>query len=96
MASKSHRTVADMADQVLVMQAEARAARTVESYEDALKVVLGTKAGRQLRRLRSGPHRRERADEWQANIAEERAEERADALGWWRSPREASDQPTDS
>lgn len=77
-----------MAGEVLVRQAAARARRTGESLEEALAAVLGTEAGRQLQKLRDGPHRYKRADEWQANIARERAEERSEALGW-RSPREA-------
>ncbi len=87
-----NQNVSDMANEVLVRQAKARAERTGEPLEEALAAVLKTEAGRQLRNLREGPHRRERADEWQEGIAEERAEERADALGW-RSPREASNHP---
>ncbi len=95
MTNKSNRSVADMVDEVLARQAEARAAGTGETSEDALEAVVGTEAGRQLRQLGSGPRRHERADEWQANVAQERAEERADALGWQRLPREASDRATD-
>ena len=93
--NKSDRSVVDMVDEVLARQAKARAARTGESFEDALKAVVGTEAGRQLRELGSGPHLRERADEWQANVVRERAEERADVLGWRHSPREASDPSAD-
>ena len=78
-----------MLDEVLTRQAIARAPRTADSFEDALEVVLGTEASRQLRELSSGLRRHERVDEWQANVARERAE----VLGW-RSPREALD-PSD-
>jgi hypothetical protein len=81
MPNKSDRSVADMVDEALTRQAKARTARTGESFEHALEAVLGTEAGRQLRQLGSGPHRYERAEQWQANVARERAEERADALG---------------
>ncbi|MDP8926092.1 MAG: hypothetical protein M3M97_04090 [Actinomycetota bacterium] len=75
-----------MVDEVLTRQAKARAPRTADCFEDALEVVLGTEASRQLRDLGSDPRRRERVDEWQANVARERAE----VLGW-RSPRETPD-----
>ena len=86
MANKIDQSVADIADEVLARQAKARAARTGESFEGALEVVLRTEAGRQLEKLRTGLHRHERAEEWQRNVAWEQP----DALG--RLPlREASD-----
>ncbi len=74
--------VADMADEVLARQARTRAERTGESFEEALKVVLETEAGRQLGELRAGPHGREKANQWQEGLARERAQERAEASGW--------------
>ena len=74
-------TVSEMANEVLARQAEARAERTGEPLEEALEAVLKTEAGSQLRDLRDGTHRAERADEWQEGIAWERAQERADVLG---------------
>jgi hypothetical protein len=68
--------VADMAEEVLERQARERAERTGEPFEDALKAVLETEAGRQLEELRDGPHAHERAHEWQENIPRERIEER--------------------
>jgi len=62
------RRVAEMADEVLARQA--RAQRTGEPFETALE------AGRQLEELRKGPHRGERADQWQEEMSRERAEER--------------------
>ena len=56
-------TVSDMANEVLARQAEARAERTGEPPEEALEAVLKTEAGSQLRDLRDGTHRVERADE---------------------------------
>ncbi len=74
--------VSEMADEVLARQARTRAERTGESFEEALKVVLETEAGRQLGELRAGPHGREKANQWQEGLAGERAEERAEAPGW--------------
>ncbi len=88
------KNVADMAGEVLARQAKARAAQTGESFEDALKAVLRTAAGRQLEELRTGLHRREGVEEWQANVARERAEERDDVLGC-SSTRGASDPSTE-
>ncbi len=74
--------VAEMADEVLARQARTCAERTGEPFEEALKAVLETEAGRQLGELRAGPHGREKADQWQEGLARERAEERADAPDW--------------
>ena len=71
-------TVSDMANEVLTRQAEARVEQTGEPLEEALEAVLKTEAGSQLRDLRNGTHRAERADEWQEGIARKRAEERND------------------
>jgi uncharacterized damage-inducible protein DinB len=74
--------VADMAVDVLARQAGILAKQTGEPFEEALKTVLETEAGRQLRELRNGPHHDERAQEWQESLTRQRAEERAEALGW--------------
>ena len=86
-ATRKKQKVAEMADEVLARQARIRADRTGEPFEDALKAVMGTEAGRQLKALRNGPHHDERAQEWQESLARERAEERAEALGWSSSNR---------
>jgi hypothetical protein len=69
--------VSDMANEVLARQAKVRAERTGEPLEEARAAVLKTEAGRQLRNLREGSHRDERAGEWQEGMAQERAEERS-------------------
>jgi len=74
-------TVSDMANEVLTRQAELRVEQTGEPLEEALEAVLKTEAGSQLRDLRNRRHSGERADEWQEDIARERAQERPDALG---------------
>jgi hypothetical protein len=68
--------VAEMAVDVLARQAGVRANRTGEPFEEALKAVLEIEAGRQLGELRDGPHRNEKADQWQKDLAQQRARER--------------------
>jgi hypothetical protein len=75
------RSVAEMANEVLMRQAKARADRTGESIEEALEAVVNTEAGTQLRELRDAPHDEESVEEWQAGMARERAQERAKDLG---------------
>ena len=73
---KKKQRVAEMADEVLTRQARARAERTGEPFEEALKAVRKTEAGRQLEELGEGPHRDERADQWQKDMPRERIDER--------------------
>jgi hypothetical protein len=68
--------VSEMAVDVLARQAGIRAKRTGEPFQEALEAVLETEAGRQLRELRDGPHRDERAEDWQKDLVRERAQER--------------------
>jgi hypothetical protein len=76
------RSVEEMAGEVLMRQAKARADRTGESIEEALEAVLNTEAGTQLRELRDAPRRDEESvEEWQVGMARERAQERAEDLG---------------
>jgi hypothetical protein len=73
---RKNQRVANMADEVLARQARERARRTGEPFEEALEAVRKTEAGRQLEELREGPHRHERAQEWQEDMPRERADER--------------------
>ena len=66
---QENQRVADMADEVLARQARERAERTGESFEDALRVVLKTEAGRQLVELRDGPQGSRKAGQWQESLA---------------------------
>jgi hypothetical protein len=68
--------VAEMAVDVLTRQAGDRANRTGEPFEEALRAVLETEAGRQLGELRDGSHRDERAENWQKDLVRDRAQER--------------------
>jgi hypothetical protein len=74
-------SVAEMANEVLVRQAKARAERRGEPIEEAMEAVLGTDAGKQLMDLRDGPHGEEGVQEAQVEAARERAQERVEDLG---------------
>jgi hypothetical protein len=86
-------TVAEMANEVLVRQAKARADRNGEPIEAAMGAVVGTEAGKQLRELRDGPHADESVEEWQVGIARQRARERAENIGG-RFGEEVPEHPT--
>ena len=73
--------VADMAVDVLARQAGERANQTGESFEVALKGVLETEAGRQLTELRDGAHRAEKAERWQEDLVQQRAQKRVEEKG---------------
>lgn len=73
---KKNQRVSDMAVNVLARQAGTRATRTGETFEEALKAVLETEAGRQLGELRDGSHRDESARRWQGDLRRERVRER--------------------
>jgi hypothetical protein len=73
---QQNQSITEVATEVLARQAGARAKRTGESLEEALRAILQTEAGRRLGRLREGPHRDERAEQWQPSLPQERAEER--------------------
>jgi hypothetical protein len=77
-AMDKNQRVADMSVDVLARQAGDHAKRTGEPFEEALKGVLETEAGRQLGELRDGPHRNERAEQWQEDLVQKRARERAE------------------
>jgi hypothetical protein len=73
---KKKQRVSEMANEVLARQARRRARRTGEPFEEVLEAVRKTEAGRQLEELGEGSHRDERANQWQEDMARERAEER--------------------
>ena len=74
-------TVEEMANEVLMRQAEAEAERSGEPIEEAMGAVVETEAGKQLTELRDGPHGQEGVEKWQVGIARERARERAEDIG---------------
>jgi hypothetical protein len=69
-------TVLEMVEEILERQAKALADETGQPFETALEIVAKTEAGRLLRELRDGPHRRVKARDWQSDLAWGRAEER--------------------
>lgn len=69
-------SVFEMVEEVLKRQARSLVAQTGQTFEAAMRTVAGTEAGRQLRELRDGPHRDEKASEWQASLPWRRIEER--------------------
>ena len=78
---REDQSVAEMANEVLMRQAKARAERSGEPIEEAMEAVLSTEAGKHLRELRDGPHGKESVEESQLDVARERAKERAEDLG---------------
>jgi hypothetical protein len=78
------------ADEILALQVRAVLKRSGCSLRDAMGAVLRTYAGRELRKLRDGPHAREKARDWQQDLLWERALERleemvgSDAVAMWR------------
>jgi hypothetical protein len=78
---REDQSVAEMANEVLMRQAKARADRRGEPIEAAMEAVLNTEAGKQLRELRDGPHGGEGVQESQVETAWARAQERVEDLG---------------
>ena len=78
---RDEQTVAEMANEVLLRQAKAHADRSGEPIEEAMKDVLASEAGKQLRELRDGPYGDEGVEEWQVARARGRARERVEQLG---------------
>jgi hypothetical protein len=73
-------TVLEMVEEVLERQAKALADNTGQPFASALEIVASTEAGRQLRELRDGPNCHEKARDWQADLAWDRAEEQLMSL----------------
>jgi hypothetical protein len=74
---RTEQTVDEMAEEILWRQARVLARQTGEPFARALAAVLETPAGHQLGELRGGPHQREEARYWQANLLFERVSEQA-------------------
>jgi hypothetical protein len=78
---REDQSVAEMANEVLMRQAKARAERSGEPIEEAMEAVLNTEAGKQLKELRDGPHGEEGVEEAQVDAARERVQQRVEDLG---------------
>jgi hypothetical protein len=73
---RPEQTVSEMVEEVLMRQAKALVEQTGQTFTAAMNAVSNTDAGRQLRELAEGPHRDQRARDWQLGLLQERAEER--------------------
>ena len=69
-------TVLEMAEEVLVRQAEVLAAQTGQPFGRALEAVRDTEAGQQLRALAESECRFQSAAQWQASLRPKRIRER--------------------
>jgi hypothetical protein len=69
---RAEQTVSEMVVEVLARQAEALSEESGRSFDEAFAEVLRTRAGRQLTELADGPHRHERAAEWQGELLADR------------------------
>ena len=68
-------TVSEMVLEVLGRQAKALAERSGRPLEEALVEVLKTESGGLLSELAEGPHRSEKARQWQADLLKARLEQ---------------------
>jgi hypothetical protein len=73
---QSEQTVSEMAQEVLERQAKALAEQSERPLKEALVEVLKTEPGGLLSELAEGPHRSEKARQWQADLLKERVEQR--------------------
>ena len=69
---RAEQTVSEMVVESLARQAEALSEGNSKTFADAYAEVLETPAGRQLGELADGPHRHEKAAEWQAGLIADR------------------------
>ena len=65
---RAEQTVSEMVVEALARQADTLSERTGRPFEEAFAKVLETPAGRRLAELADGPHRHEKAAEWQAGL----------------------------
>lgn len=73
---RAEQTVSEMVVEALARQAEALSEGTGRPFEEAFAEVLETPAGRQLGELADGPHRHEKAADWQAGLLRDREAQR--------------------
>ena len=73
---RAEQTVSEMVVEVLARQARALSGGSELSFGDALAEVLETPAGRKLGELADGPHRHQKAAEWQAGLIADRDAQR--------------------
>lgn len=69
---RAEQTVSEMVVDALARQAEVLSETTGRSFGEAFAKVLETPAGRLLGELADGPHRHEKAADWQADLLRHR------------------------
>jgi hypothetical protein len=84
-------TVAEMVVEVLTRQAEALSDETGRPLEEASAEVLKTPAGRLLAELTEGPHRHEKAADWQDGLLRDREAQRPARLRSYDNGREVGE-----
>ncbi len=73
---RAEQTVSEMVVESLARQAESLSEESGQPFEEAFAEVLKTPAGRRLGDLADGPHRHEKAAEWQAGLLADREAQR--------------------
>ena len=73
---RAEQTVSEMVVESLARQAEALSEATGQPFEEAFAQVLKTPAGRRLGELADGPHRHEKAADWQESLIADRVARR--------------------
>ena len=73
---RAEQTVSEMVVESLARQAEVLSEGSGKTFEEAFAEVLETPSGRRLGELADGPHRHERASEWQAGLIADREAQR--------------------
>ena len=69
---RAEQTVSEMVVEALARQAETLSEGSGQPFEEAFGQVLETPAGRRLGELADGPHRHEKAAQWQASLLADR------------------------
>lgn len=73
---RAEQTVSEMVVESLARQAEVLSEVSGKTFEEAFAEVLQTPSGRRLGELADGPHRHQRASEWQAGLIADREAQR--------------------
>jgi hypothetical protein len=93
---RAEQTVSEMVVESLARQAEALSEGSGRPFEEAFAEVRETPAGRRLAALADGPHRHEKAAQWQAGLLRNREAQRATHLRTSENGREAGDEGVNS
>ena len=77
---RAEQTVSEMVVESLARQAQTLSEQTKQPFEETFAQVLETPAGRKLAELADGPHRHEKAAQWQASLIADREAQRPSHL----------------